>query len=331
MNRSDVSILPPSPSLVRSFRAGFDAIANHITLIAFSLVLDLFLWFGPHLRITTLIRSLTDQLFTFYQTQDPGLSETLRLSQEAWRLIADQFNLMALLRSYPIGIPSLLVGRLPIATPLGTPQVLELFSPGQVLLAWLFFVLVGLTLGTLFFSIVAQAALDGKINWGQVISRIPRSTLQIICLALVLVGILLVISIPASFLLALSLFGSLTLGQCALLLYTGFIFWLFLPLVFSAHGIFVYQYKLLDSIKASINLTRRTLPTTILFILATFLVSKGLDILWLVPMETSWLMLVGVIGHAFIATSLLAASFIYYRDADRWTRQEIVDKPSVAG
>ena len=330
MNRSDVSVLPPTPSLVRSIRAGFDAIANHIMLIAFPFVLDLFLWFGPHLRITTLIRSITDQLFNLYQIQDQGLSETMRFSQEAWRLIAEGFNLMAILRSYPVGIPSLLVGRLPISTPLGTPLYLELFSAGQVLFVWLFIMLVGLLLGTAFFAMVAQTALDGKINWQQVIHNLPQDALRIACLALALAGFLLVISIPASFLLALALFGSLSFGQCAVLLYAGLIFWLLLPLVFSAHGIFVYQYNLRDSIKASINLTRRTLPTTILFILATFLISKGLDILWLVPAETSWLMVIGVIGHAFITTSLLAASFVYYRDADRWTRREIVGKPSVS-
>jgi hypothetical protein len=191
--------------------------------------------------------------------------------------------------------------------------------------------LVGILLGTFFFAIVAQATLVGTINWRQVISSLPRFTLRIICLALVLAGILLLVSVPASFLLALALFGSLSFGQCAMLLYIGFIFWLFLPLVFSAHGIFVYQYNLRDSIKSSINLTRKALPTTILFILAAFLVSKGLDVLWLVPMETSWLMLVGVAGHAFVATSLLAASFVYYRDADRWTRRELVDKPLVLG
>lgn len=312
-------------------RLGFDAIANHIVLIAFPLVLDLFLWFGPHLRITTLVRSVTDRLFNFYQTQDPGLSETIRLSQEAWRLLADQFNLMSVLRSYPVGIPSLLVARLPIATPLGTPQLLELFSTGQVFLAWLLIVLVGLILGSFFFAIVAQATLVGTINWRQVIYRLPRFTLQIICLALILTGILLLVSVPASFLLALALFGSLSFGQCAMLLYVGFIFWLFLPFVFSAHGIFVYQYNLIDSIKSSINLTRKALPATILFILAAFIISKGLDVLWLVPLETSWLMLVGVAGHAFVATSLLAASFVYYRDADRWTRRELVDKSFVLG
>lgn len=330
MNRSDVSVLPPTPSLVRSIRAGFDAIANHILLIAFPLILDLFLWLGLHLKITTLTNSITDQLFNFYQNQDPGLSETIQLSQEAWRLIAEQFNLMAVLRSYPVGVPSLLVGRLPIATPLGVPRSLEIVSSGQVLAIWILLVLVGLLLGTLYFAVVAQITLDGKVNWRQMMTRWPRSIIQIICLALLLAVILLVISIPGSFLLALVMFGSLSYGQCALLLYVGFIFWLFLPLVFSPHGIFVHQYNVIDSLKASFNLTRRTLPTTVLFILAAFLISKGLDILWLVPAETSWLMLVGIIGHAFIATSLLAASFVYYQDADRWSRQAISSQPAIS-
>jgi len=30
------------------------------------------------------------------------------------------------------------------------------------------------------------------------------------------------------------------------------------------------------------------------------------------------MLLVGVVGHAFITTSLLAASFIYYRDMNAW-------------
>jgi hypothetical protein len=331
MNRSDVSVLPPTPNLVRSIRVGFDAIANHFLLIVFPLGLDLFLWLGPHLRITTLTRSVTDRLFRIYQNQDPALNETLRLSQEAWRLIADQFNLMAVLRSYPIGIPSLLVGRLPIANPLGTPQSLELFSPLQVTLVWLMLIVVGLLLGTLYFATVAQATLDGKIDWAQAISRWPWSTLQILCLAVIMVGILLVVSIPGSFLMALVLFGSLSFGQCALLLYAGFVFWLFIPLVFSPHGVFVYQYNVINSIKASINLARRTLPTTVLFILAAFLLSKGLDILWLVPTETSWLMLVGIIGHAFITTSLIAASFVYYRDADRWMRRAMEVQKAALG
>jgi hypothetical protein len=66
-----------------------------------------------------------------------------------------------------------------------------------------------------------------------------------------------------------------------------------------------------------------TLPTTSLFILSVLVISEGLDLLWRIPPETSWLTLVGVCGHAFITSALLAASFIYYRDADHWTQETL--------
>jgi len=45
--------------------------------------------------------------------------------------------------------------------------------------------------------------------------------------------------------------------------------------------------------------------------------------LWKAPPVTSWLTLVGVGGHAFISTALLAASFVYYRDADHWVQETL--------
>lgn len=70
-------------------------------------------------------------------------------------------------------------------------------------------------------------------------------------------------------------------------------------------------------------MTRMTMPTTAFFLLSILLISEGLDILWRVPPEKSWLTLLGVGGHAFITSALLAASFIYYRDADLWTQGTI--------
>jgi len=83
----------------------------------------------------------------------------------------------------------------------------------------------------------------------------------------------------------------------------------------------VNQNNFFTSVKVSANLPRRTLPTTVLFVLAVFLLSKGLDILWLVPSETSWLLIVGILGHAFVTTALIASSFVYYQDALRWIRE----------
>ena len=94
--------------------------------------------------------------------------------------------------------------------------------------------------------------------------------------------------------------------------------WLIFPLLFSAHGIFVKNLAAWPSIRLSIRVTNATLPTTVLFFISIFILTQGLNILWRIPPANSWLTLLGIAGHAFVVTGLLAASFIYFRDADRW-------------
>jgi hypothetical protein len=53
-------------------------------------------------------------------------------------------------------------------------------------------------------------------------------------------------------------------------------------------------------------------------VLTVILLSVGLNYLWTIPPEDSWMAFVGIFGHAFVATALLAASFIYYRDMNAW-------------
>jgi len=318
MKNSDSLALPPSPNLVIAFRAGFDAIANHVALIAFPVSLDLLLWLGPRLRLTELIRSMMEQLIGLYSFQDAGMTEMLEAGKKAWLLLAEQFNLLAALRSYPVGVPSLMVSKLPMAAPLGGPVLVEIHSMGGAFLAWGLISLFGLVIGTLYFAVVAQVALFGEVNWRQALSNWPWASLQVLFLALFWAVVILAVSIPGSFIVTLVAFSGFSFGQCALLLYAGFVFWLILPIVFSPHGIIANQYKMFTSIKVSVNLMRKTLPTTVLFLLAVFLLSKGLNILWLIPAETSWFTLVGIIGHAFVTTGLLAASFVYYRDALQW-------------
>jgi len=43
--------------------------------------------------------------------------------------------------------------------------------------------------------------------------------------------------------------------------------------------------------------------------------------LWRIPPENSWLTLIGLAGHAFVATGLISASFIYYHDTRQWIGQ----------
>jgi hypothetical protein len=71
-------------------------------------------------------------------------------------------------------------------------------------------------------------------------------------------------------------------------------------------------------VRRSERLTRLSFPTTVLLVVLALAGSQLMDLLWRAPGEASWLTLLGIAGHAFVTTSLLAATFIYYRDADRW-------------
>jgi hypothetical protein len=48
-----------------------------------------------------------------------------------------------------------------------------------------------------------------------------------------------------------------------------------------------------------------------------------MDIVWLKPAIDSWMALVGIFGHDFITTDLLAGSFIFYRDLNSWVDEAL--------
>ena len=126
------------------------------------------------------------------------------------------------------------------------------------------------------------------------------------------------IGMPLMVVLAFVISASPSLGQGLLLLLGLLSMWLIVPIFFTPHGIFMRQQNAFLSIYTSLRMARYTLPTSSLFVLSVVLIAYGLNFLWNIPSSDSWMSLVGIAGHAFITTSLLAASFIYYRDMQVW-------------
>lgn len=329
MERIDTQALPAPPSLIKSILAGFDAVSNHISLIFFSVAIDLLLWLGPHLALSTLVRGLFDQAAAMPSMNTPEMADMVNASREMWSALAQKFNLMSVIRSYPIGVPSLMVSTAPTTAPGGSPVVWEIPSVGVALAVFILLTLFGLLIGTLYFQMIAQATLEDKILLRTTLVRWPWSTLQVFLLALMWVALLVALSIPFSCLLSFSLVVGTGIGQIAILLFGGLAVWLLFPLVFSPHGIFAYQHPMWTSLREGIRLTRATLPSTGLFLLILLVISEGLDMLWRVPAETSWFTMVGVAGHAFVTAALLSASFVYYRDATVWL-QGLLERSKMA-
>ena len=318
MDKLDLKDVPAPPRFIPALVAGFDAITTHILVILFPILTDVLIWLAPHLRIKKLVEDVFGEMVALSGIESTELSGMVGVGQDAWLQLAEQYNLAIAFRSYPVGIPSLMASSMPLDTPLGMPVMIEIQTLGAIFVISILFLGLGLIFGTLYYLIVVQIALSGNLVWEEVFRRFVRSSFNVILVAISWVVFFIIISIPVSCLLSLAGLVGFSLGPLGFLLYGGLMIWLIFPLLFSAHGIFVKNLAAWHSIRLSIQITNATLPTTALFFLSVFILTQGLNLLWRIPPTSSWLTLLGITGHAFVVTGLLAASFIYFRDADRW-------------
>ncbi len=330
--------LPPPPNVLKSIRIGFDAITKHLVLLLFPLSVDLVLWLGPHLQIRSLIQGIIEEMNDISQMLPADYSNVIEASQEIWKLAAEKINLLVALRSLPVGVFSLLASVLPVENPLGKPLFWDVTNLGTAFSLTLVFFLVGLVLGGLYFSAVRQAAIFDDVNWHAVLREWPRVSWQSLVLSLLWLTFFTAILIAGSCVATGITIFSISLGQMVIVLVGVVSFWLVFPLFFSPHGIYSRGEKAWKSLLTSIKLTNLTFMKTSLFILLAILINQGLNMVWQIAPEDSWLMLISILGHAFITTGMLSASFVYYQDVNRWVdelqalgvaRQIIDEKPTL--
>ncbi|HVN55090.1 MAG TPA: hypothetical protein VMT46_12225 [Anaerolineaceae bacterium] len=314
----------PQPQFIAALRGGFDAIASNIALILFPVVLDLFLWLGPHFQIKPIVTRALNELASNPMFKSPQMDDILKAGGPYWMNWAEHFNIASALRTFPVGISSLMSSTQPIDSPFGEPAMISIGSGSVALGLWVLFTVIGLFLGSLYFGAVAKVIPGQNIpyNLGQEIGDV----VQVYLLAFSLVVLLAVILIPSFILLSFLALISTTIAQIAFLFLTLLLVWILVPLIFSPHGIFIYHQNAWRSMLTSVRLVRFIVPGTGLFILSVIVLSQGLNLLWQTPPASSWLGLVGVAGHAFVTTALLAASYVYYRDANRWVQEFLQSK-----
>jgi hypothetical protein len=302
--------LPPPPGLIASLAAGFDTTASHAGIILIPVLLDLFLWLGPHLRIEVVLKPLTAAF------QALPASPEATMTQEIVRQFARDFNLLSVFRTLPVGIPSLLAGTMPLTNPFGTVVWVEFKDTMQFIGWWVTLTLAGWIGGGLYYKWISQVTQPVKSS--ATLSHTARAVWHTIVLSVMWILAGLVVGIPAVMLLGTLALFSAGLAQFVMLLGLFFFLWTLPAIFFSAHGIFAYGQNAGASLVSSLRMMRFTLPASGLFILSAFLISQGLSLLWQVPPTNSWMTLVGIAGHAFVSSALIAASFVYYRNVNSW-------------
>lgn len=306
MELRNPDLLPPPPGAVNALVNGFNAVANHVGVILFPALLDLFLWLGPQLKADVMLApvfELAQQLPASQQTQ--ALTETMTEFVRG-------FNLFSTLRTFPLGIFSLMTVNLSLTSPLGARLQLDPGSIGLSLLMILALTLLGWIGAGLYYRAVA-----GVVNKEQAPGLIRPVLHSTLLSGLWMVSFAILYLPVVVFVLLLGMINE-TLRVLILILLSFPLSWVLIGVYYSSYGIFTGAQNAFQSTWNSFRMVRYSLPNIGWFSMLVIILSQGMDMLWRIPPAKSWMTLVGILGHAFISTSLLAASLIYYRELNAW-------------
>ncbi len=304
-------IIRKQPKVFASLGEGFKTLANYLYLLLFPIGLDLYFLFAPRYTVSELANETLGQALTIAQLGNQS-QETINQAIVSMRSYFEYFSLSSVLRTYPVGVPSLLAGR-PIAENiLGSLPVYDLSNGGQFLLAILIFSLIGLILGTLYFfwsSKAAQPSAEKKS-----FKAIVNAFLNILVLTLIMVVAVFLISLPLA--LIFTLFNTLSpvLGLIAYFITAMVLLSVLIPLYFAPHAVVVLGQNAFQAISTSLKMIRPFYSSASIFLTLEVIIAFLTNMLWQTPADNSPLLFVGIFGHALVTTALLIASFHYFSD-----------------
>lgn len=305
-----------------SITAGFEVVNRQFLLVLFPLLLDLWLWLGVHLSIAPITQQLAEFFREILLTSGSNTAaDGTQVFATLLEIAGERFNFFSVLSTAPLGLPSLLSGRPAILTPLGVPPTFALGNVLLYLIVQVIFVVVGVWGGALYFGMIAQQVRDGRFNIRELVIRVWADWLRLlIVLALALV-LIFIIGAPTFVIASVASAFSPILGYLILVAVGTGLLWVLIFGGFAPHGIVLQQRGLFGGLLDSLRLVQSNLPQTASLFATLMLINLGLSALWGLPADASWLLLVGISGHAIVATATVAATFVFYQDRYRWWQE----------
>ncbi|MBP7997860.1 MAG: hypothetical protein KA314_06070 [Chloroflexi bacterium] len=303
---------PALPTVLETVKAGLELTSQHLWLIVIPVLLDGFYWLGPRLSIRPLMEAFMGILIQQAAATGQPLS-TLDTFRETWDQLTLTVNLFTNISLPLIGVPTLMNGPTPEATPI-QPSTMEISNVLIISLLLLLFMAMGLLLSVIYYGLVAQAVNQEPIHLSWFWRTLPKLLVKLTGQILFVGALSLIILFP---LFCVSLFTSLfSLNLTMFLWFVGAMPLMALILYgyFGPHGVFLNSRPVLTALRESILLVQMHLFSALGLFLLVYLLGNGLTILWQIADDGSWLTVVSIVGHGFVSTSLAAATFIFYRD-----------------
>jgi hypothetical protein len=299
---------------------GIEYVNAHPGVIVIPVLLDAFLWFGPHLSIYALVNPIIDSM-TYTALSNPANATMI----DALKLAAEKFNLFSLLAFIPLVPPSLMSGAPPAQTPLGNPLVLPVANWLLVILLATGLIVLSLLIGSVYWVWAGRATQAAPWNLKDTLGRWARTLLVMLLLCAAFFVVIMVFAIPILFIISLIALVAPGIGavlsQLVFFLGGGFLFWVILFFMFSMHGTVLYRDGVMAAVWNSINTSRWMYPVSIwiplLLVLLNFLTSS----VWSLAPDNNWAGAVGVLGNAYTSSVVVVASMAYYIDKRRWIEE----------
>ena len=108
MEIRDIPETTPLPKVIKILGEGCNLVANKVYLMAVPLILDLFLLFGPKLRISEFFTPVFDTAFRQMLSSPNFWKQQLEISIELLRHALNSVNLFGFLQVIPVGVRVLL-------------------------------------------------------------------------------------------------------------------------------------------------------------------------------------------------------------------------------
>lgn len=299
--------MPRAAGVVDSLSAGFGVVNEQPWIVLIPVLFDLFFLFGPRVSVAPIVGSIvTGPAFE----RSFGASGSTEAARAQFLSAAEDFNLLTLLSPGGVSVPSV-VPLLGIAR--GT---LTLVDAADVALGLgMAAVLVGSLLGCMYRAILAQQASEGHVHPLDVPIDALVSWGRLLALSLLLIVAAFFVIVPLAFIAALLSF--VAAGASALM--TAVVVTLTLIaqvyLFFAPDAIFVSRVGPLQAIRRSVAVVRAGVWSALTLAVLVTVILIGMSQVWVaLSGQASWGLALSIVGNAYIASGLVAASMLFYKD-----------------
>jgi hypothetical protein len=294
--------LPRATGVIDSLSAGFGVVNEQPWIVLIPVLLDLFFLFGPRVSIAPIV----SQVVTL-----PSFVQAFGAEATAPAIaFAEEANLLGLLSPGGLALPTIV----PVLGLARGPLTL-LDSAETALAIGLATILAGALLGSFYRALLAQQVRDGALS----LARIPREAagawLRIVTLAVLLIVGGIMVIVPLAFVAAVA--SLVAPGATAVM--TGIVAMLALAaqlyLFFAPDAIFVNRVGPIQAIRRSLAVVQAGAWPALTLALLITVILIGMGQVWvLLAGQASWGLALSIVGNAYIASGLVAASMLFYRE-----------------